>query len=301
MPDCHPPTGRPVFFSFKFLGTSLAGSLAMALVSAFAPPPAQLAAVGAAVSVLAGLFVAYLGQEEERERRRNDLFEALRVPVTLAPEHDLFDQYSAFARALADLAGQEDPVLREFSLLKLATVVEQVRSLAGGCVVFTGTETWRTVYERLLESPGLDVYLSVAWVKTKDYWQDAPGRQSMRLNFELAGRGLPIERVVILRGDLWPAREPLPSPAIRPWIEEQHRHGIRLSLVREAALAGEPDLLADFAIYGTRATGLQELDEQSRTVRFVLDFEPQSLRLASDRWERLALYATPYGDLLGRS
>jgi hypothetical protein len=188
-------------------------------------------------------------------------------------------------------------VLRGFALLRLDSVAEQVRSLARGRVVFSGTETWRTVYERVLESPGLGEYLSVAWVKTRDYWQDPPGRQSMRLNYELAGRGLRIERVVILRGPLWTAGEVLPSPDILPWLDEQHRHGIRVFLVRESAVLNEPDLLADFAIYGSRATGEQELDEQSRTLRFVLAFDPQSVRLARDRWERLSLYVTPYADL----
>lgn len=289
---------RPVLFSFKFVGTALVGSLTMALVTTFAPLPAQLAVLGAGVSILAGLFLSYLEQEEHRDQRRAELLEKLEIPIALAPEHDLFDQYRNFAEALAGLAAQRDPVLREFALLKLASVTEQVRSLAQGRVVFTGTETWRTVYERVLESPGLREYHSVAWVKTKDYWQDPPGRQSMRLNYELAGRGLRIERIVILRGGLWPAAEPLPSEDIRPWLEEQHDRGIWLLLVRESSVGSEPDLLADFAIYGDRATGVQELDEQSRTLRFILSFDPQSVRLFRDRWERLSLYATPYGDLL---
>jgi hypothetical protein len=290
-----------VLLSFKFLGTALVGSLTMTLVCVFAPLPAQLAVLGASVSVLVGLVVAYLGQEEERERRRAALLEKLQVPIALAPEHDLFDQYTSFASALTELARQTDPVLRDFALLKLASIAEQVRSLAQGQVTFSGTETWRTVYERLLESTGLGEYRSAAWVKTKDYWQDPPGRQSMRRNFDLVQRGLRIERIVILRGDLWPADEPLPSPEIRPWIAEQHDRGIWVSLVRESQAAADPGLVGDFAIYGDRATGLQELDEQSRTLRFILSFDTQSVLLARDRWQRLSLYATPYADLLDRA
>src|SRR5205823_4733220 len=118
-------------------------------------------------------FVAYVEQEDQRERRRAELLERLQVPVALAPHPDLFALHGAFARGLADLAGQGDPVLRRFAVLKLAALAEQVRSLAGGTVVFTATETWRTVYEQLLESPGIRTYLSAAWVKTRDYWQDA--------------------------------------------------------------------------------------------------------------------------------
>jgi hypothetical protein len=292
---------RSVLLSFKFLGTALVGSLTMALVVTFAPLPAQLAVLGAGVSILVGLLLSYVEQEDEQERRRAELLEKLQIPIALAPEHELFDQYSNFAQALADLARQKDPALRDFALLKLASIAEQVRSLAQGKVIFSGTETWRTVYDRILQSPGLGEYLSVAWVKTKDYWQDAPGRQSMRLNFEMVRRGLRIERIIILRGVLWPAGELLPSPEIRPWIEEQHDRGIWVSLVREADVAGEADLLSDFGVYGDRATGVQELDEQSRTLRFILSFDPPSIRLARDRRERLALYATPYSDLLDRS
>ena len=302
MPHSNSRQGsRSVLLTFKFLGTALVGSLTMALVSTFAPLPAQVAVLGACISILAGLFIAYVEQEDQRERRRVALLETLRVPLALAPEHDLFDQYCAFAEALDELARQTDPVLRQFALLKLASLSGQVRQMAQGTVIFSSTETWRTVYEQLLESTGLRCYRSVAWVKTRDYWQDRPGRQSMRLNYELVRRGLRIERIVILRGDLWPEEEPLPAGAIRPWIDEQNDHGIWVSLVRESEIAAEPDLLADFGIYGERAIGIQELDELSRTLRFVLHFDPQSLQLARDRWERLSLYAASYADLLDQT
>src|SRR3712207_3269431 len=165
---------RPVLLNFKFIGTALAGSLTMALVSTFAPLPAQVAVLGACVSILAGLFVAYVEQEDRRESRRLEILERLRIPPALAPEHVLFDQYCAFSEALAELAEQTDPVLRRFALLKLASLSGEVQSLARGTVIFSSTETWRTVYEQLLESPGLDSYLSVAWVKTANYWQDRP-------------------------------------------------------------------------------------------------------------------------------
>lgn len=294
----HP---RSVLLSFKFLGTALVGSLTMALVSTFAPLPAQVAVLGACISILAGLFIAYIEQEDQRELRRAALLETLRVPLALAPEHELFDQYRAFAGALDELARQPDPVLRQFALLKLSSLSEQVQQMARGTVVFTSTETWRTVYEQLLESQGLRFYQSVAWVKTRDYWQDRPGRQSMGLNYELVRRGLRIERIVILRGELWPEGEPLPAGTIRPWLDEQNDHGIWVSLVRESEIAGEPDLLGDFGIYGDRAIGIQELDELSRTLRFVLHFDAQSLHLARDRWERLSLYAIPYADLLDQA
>ena len=195
----------------------------------------------------------------------------------------------------------DEPVLLRFALVKLASIDEQLRSLAQGRIVFSGTETWRTVYEQLLQSPGLGTYRSVAWVKARDYWQDAPGRQSMRLNISLALKGLRIERIVILRDDLWPEGSRLPSAPIRPWIQQQHENGILVSLIREGDIAGESELAADFGLYGDRAVGTQEIDEEARTVRFVLEFDQASLRLARERWDRLSLYALPYADLVDRT
>jgi hypothetical protein len=287
-----------VLLSFRFVSVSLVGSLTMALVSTFAPLPAQVATLGACVSILAGLFLAYTEQDDERDRRRAELLEKLQIPVALAPEHEFFDLFGTFSRCLVELARQTDPVLREFALLKLASVAEQLRALAGGRVVWESTEAWGTVYERLLQSPGIIYYRSVAWVKEAGYWQDPPGRQRLRLNFDLVQRGLRIDRIHILRGELWPDGSPLPAPAILPWLREQYDKGIGVSVVRESDLRSEPDLLCDYGIYGDRATGLQVLDENGRTQRFVLHFDRPSVRLALDRWDRLALYAVNLGDLL---
>src|SRR5262245_30897956 len=120
----------------------------------------------------------------------------------------------------------------------------------------------------------------------------------MAVNFEAADRGTLIERIISLRDHLWPRGDLLPTPDIRSWIEEQHCHGLWITLVRESDVASEPDLLADVGIYGDRAVGVQELDERSRTVRFILCFDQPSIRLAQDRWRRLAVYAVPFRDLL---
>jgi hypothetical protein len=196
------------------------------------------------------------------------------------------------------LAGQPDPLLREIAALKLASVNAQIITIAAGTVVFEGTETWRTVYEQLLAGGTIREYRSVAWVRSADYWQDAPGRQSMRANFVAVHNRVLIERIVVLPEAIWPDDRGLPAEVIRPWIQEQHDHGLHLVLVRESALRGEPDLLADFGIYGARAVGTQELDEQSRTVRFTLAFDPQAVRLANDRWRRLSIFGIPYQSLL---
>lgn len=294
------PARRSALLSFQFVGPAMAGSLTMALVCAFAPPAAQLAVLGALVSIVGGLFVAYMGQEAERERRRAELLERLSVPLTLASAPDLFAAHRELSQALRDLAARNDPVLRGIAVLKLATATAQVRALAAGEVVFPATEAWRTVYEQLLTSPDIRSYRSVAWVRAPGYWQDPPGRQSMKANFDAVRRGTLVERVVVLRDDLWPAGAPLPAGDILAWVEDQHRHGVWVTLVRESQLAGEPDLLADSGIYGDRAVGVQELDEYGRTLRFILRFDPGAVRLALDRWNRLALFAVSYQSLLDR-
>jgi len=295
------PPRRSVLLSFKFLGSALLGSLAMALVSALASLPAQVAVLGAFVSILGGLFLSYLDQEDDRERQRNEVLEKLSVPLALAPDHELYGQYLGICRALTQLAGQVDPILRDIAILKLAFVAGQIESLASGTVVFAGTEAWRTVYEKILRSPELREYRSVAWVRTKDYWQDQPGRQSMNENFEAAHRGVLIDRIIILRDELWPRGQLLPSEEILPWIHGQHDHGLRVRLVHESDLAAEPDLLSDVGVYGDRAIGVQELDERSRTLRFTLTFDSQAVRLAGDRWQRLLLYATSFRNLLDQA
>jgi hypothetical protein len=292
---------RSALLSFRFLGTALAGSLVMALVSAFGPLPAQLAVLGSFVSILGGLFLSYLAQDEQRERQRDEAIERLSVPLSLAPDRELYGQYLTICRGLTTLAGNADPVLRQIALLKLASVADQIDALAEGRVVFSLTESWRAVYEQLLRSKDVREYRFVAWVSTPDYWQDAPGRQSMQVNYEAVRRGMLIERVVILPEGLWPPGHLLPSLSILPWIEEQHNHGLWILLARESDLTREPDLLCDQGIYGDRAVGVQELDDHSRTLRFTLEFGPQAVRLAEDRWRRLALlYAVSLRTLLDR-
>ncbi len=301
MPNSSTPASRSVLLTFRFVGPALLGSLAMALVCALAPLEAQVAALGGLVSTLGGLFLSYVEQERDRDRRLGEVLEKLSVPFRLARDPELFEQYAAFCRVLTDLAGLADPILRETAALKLASVNDQLAPLSGGTVVFAGTEGWRTVYEKLLASRGLQEYRSVALVRTEDYWRDAPGRKSMRANYDAVARGVRVERVVILRDELWPAGSPLPAGEVGEWIDEQHRHGVWVVLVREHDLAGEQELRADFGIYGDRAVGIQELDDRSRTTRFTLCFDPAQVRLTLERWDRLYLFGTPYQSLLDRA
>jgi hypothetical protein len=230
------------------------------------------------------------------ERRVMAALESLYLSFKLA-DCGLLAFYRRMARAFLDIGAQTDVLARELTSLRLATMVDELEQLGKGSVVFAATETWRAAYQKLLITLKVRSYFSVAWVRTSNYWDDAPGRQSMQLNFDLAERGFRIERIHILPDHLWPRAERLPAPPTMAWLEHQQVRGIRVSIVREHELANEPDLLCDFAIYGDRATGTQELDDNARTQRFVLSFNPDSHRQAMARWERLGLYAMSIEDV----
>lgn len=282
----------------RFLSVALVGVLATLIATVHGSLPIQLAIVGFGLSVIAAALVTIVEHQASRERRILESLRSLHPPLTLTKHPDLFGYYTSLSRGLVRFAEQTDPLLHEFARMKLANLTEQVTSLAGGEIVFTSTESWRTAYERLLQYHGLGEYLSVAWVKSAGYWHDTPGRQSLRLNYDMAARGLRIERFIILRDSLWPPGERSPSPDVLAWIDEQHQHGLLLKLARESTLLGEPDLLCDFGIYGGRAIGIHDIDDHSRTLRFVLHFDRQRFQQAHERWSRLSLYGEWYSVLL---
>lgn len=199
-------------------------------------------------------------------------------------------QQQQLIAALQQAARVEDPLFRELAARKISSVIGEAQTLAAGEIVFHNTEAWRAAYERLLQELDFSTYYSVAWVRTSGYWRDQPGLRSIRLNYELLDQGLAIERILILPDDLWPGGAP-PSASIRTWIEEQHYRGVNVALVRQSDLFRESDLICDFGVYGTRATGEQLLDDRSRTIQFKLSFQPDAVRRARDRWDRLAVFS----------
>lgn len=225
-------------------------------------------------------------------------------PITIAlggPSlTDVPESCQELVAGLIAAATHPDAIFRGLVAPHFAEMTEQVRRWAYGELVYESTESWRTAYQAILAEQDIMEYRSVAWVKTEDYWQDLPGQRAMQFNYALLDRGVRIERQLILGWNLWPPELTLPNRMIRTWIEEQHFRGIEVWLVRESDLIGERGLLCDFGIYGDRATGKQELDDASRTVCFTLSFDQSTVQLAKERWGRLALFATPYAELLDR-
>ena len=237
------------------------------------------------------LVIVVLVRLHRFERSTSTALASLHSPLAIASKHDLLPIFRRLTDAIKQLAELDDPLLHHLATLRLTAMADEAENLGRGIVVFQGTETWRAAYQDLLTTLNVKSYYSVAWVRSEHYWNDTPGRQSMQMNFDLAARGFHIQRIHILPSQLWPFDEQLPVAAIRHWLSEQHDRGIVVRLVREADLAKEADLLQNFAIYGDRATAVQELDKESKTLRFVLSFDRDSIRQSLDRWGRLALYA----------
>lgn len=249
--------------------------------------------------LILAIVVVWLTRSLNDHRRKWDaIVSALPIPFTIAGEPRCFDSYAKITKSLAEIVAHRDLLFQDLSQSRIEAIAEEMATLAKGQVVFDATETWRAAYQRVLETMRVKAYYSVAWVRTNDYWNDVPGRQSMRFNYELIERGFRIERVHILPDELWPFDEKMPTGGILEWLVEQAGRGIVVSLARESDLANEPDLVSDFAIYGDRAIGLQELDDRAQTVRFILSFDQPSIRHALARWERLALFARSFQNLM---
>ncbi|MEJ7590656.1 MAG: hypothetical protein WKF77_03850 [Planctomycetaceae bacterium] len=247
------------------------------------------------------LVLVVTGRTARSSQKTPDDLSLLELPFALARDVDAFARYKSMSQSLARISRALDPIYRELALESLDDTNRRIQTLADGLLIFEGTETWRLVYERLLRSPGLYLYRSVAWIQSAAYWQDEPGRKSMAVNFELQSSGqVTIERIAIIADELWPEGDVWPAETLRQWIQEQHTRGIKISFVRASVIIAEPELLADIGIYGSRAVGTQELDEQARTIRFRLFFDFNSVAAAEDRWNRLAVYSESFASYLDR-
>lgn len=278
------------------LRMTLAGCAVVVLSAWLLPLPAVVAMTGCLVCVGLGLLLA-------QSQRPMAIAETspLEIPFLLAQDAEIYERYRAVTESLLTVSRNPDPIYREMALKHLDDLARQASTIAGGTFVFEGTETWRILYEQLLRSPGLHLYRSVAWVKRETYWQDEPGRKSMAVNFELHdAERLNIERITIIADELWPMTEVWPAEQLRQWLNEQHRRGIWIKFVRASALTKEPELIADMGIYGSRAVGIQELDDECRTTRFTLTFQPERIAEAETRWNRLSVYAESFADYLDR-
>ncbi len=216
-------------------------------------------------------------------------------------EAELRSAITKLSRQLAELmhsAAGQAPIFCRQSVFRLEDMSRQLDDLHKATITFDTTETWRSVYEDVLQSCKAQRYLSVALIRTDDYWRDPPGERSLEFNYQLISHGFHIRRAFIIDEFFWPPSARTPSNDILRWIIKQHQRGIEVSLVRLVALDDEPGLICDMGIYGEDAVGLQQTDFEGKTVRFELHFDANSVRQAVQRWNQLQLYATPLEQLL---
>ena len=216
-------------------------------------------------------------------------------------EAELRSSIGKLSRQLAELmhnAAGKAPIFCQQSLFRLENMSHQLDDLRKATITFETTETWRSVYEDVLQSSKTRRYFSVALIRSDDYWRDPPGERSLEFNYRLISHGFHIHRAFLIDEFFWPPSARTPSGDILRWIMKQHQGGIEVSLVRLAALEDEPCLICDMGIYGEDAVGLQQTDFEGKTVRFELHFDANSIRQAEQRWSQLQLFATPLEQLL---
>ena len=120
----------------RFIVFTVVGILIITLVSALAPSKAQVIALGAFISMVAGLNAAYLDKQLDRERRQLQVFEELRIPINLAPHSRIFEQYTQLSESISNLASQTDPFLIDYSVSRLGALNAEVSALSNGRIEF---------------------------------------------------------------------------------------------------------------------------------------------------------------------
>jgi hypothetical protein len=185
-------------------------------------------------------------------------------------------------------------VFRKEVGLRLHDFSERLAQFCEGRLIFESTETWRTVYEGVLKGCQPQRYLSVALIRTDDYWRDTPGENSLQFNYELIDGDFHVHRVFVIDEFFWPRTARTPSAELFRWIQGQRQRGVEVSLVRLSELEDEPTLVSDMGIYGSDAVGWQQTDFEGRTVRYEISFDRNAVAEAEQRWHQLLLFAKPF-------
>ena len=257
-----------------------------------------LLVIGLITSVAVGLLV-YLVLRRVEPDFQSDTLELL---FQLSKDEKVEQAQKNISKALYEASRRKDSVFQSLLDTRLANITDDINQLGKGRIEFSNTESWRVFYEQLLRSPSTTMYRSVAHIETQNYWQDGAGEKSTALNLEIHDSGkVSIERIAVIADHLWPRDEPFPDKNIRRWIDQQHRYGIWIELVRESDLESEPHLIADFGIYGFRAVGRQVSDSSGRTTRFTLSFEYSDVQEAEANWKRLQVFTKPYAEILDQA
>ncbi|MCA9148120.1 MAG: hypothetical protein KDA92_02410 [Planctomycetales bacterium] len=199
---------------------------------------------------------------------------------------------------IASFASEAHPAFRKQLGFRLREIESRLRDLADQRLTFESTETWRTIYEDVLNACETRRYLSVAVIRSDDYWRDTPGERSLEFNYRLVNHGFYVHRLFVIDDFFWPRTARVPSTGLFHWIQGQRQQGIEVSLVRMYDLEDETDLIRDMGIYGSAAVGFQQTNFEGRTVRYDINFDAATMTEAEQRWNQLLLYASSIEDVM---
>jgi len=294
----HQPT-QILFKRGEFIAVTAIGSMAMLLIRAFYPD-FQLAALGLLFSILGGLVISFLGHNAERQIQTERLLDKLQIPMRLATDAELYSQYASYAASFNRIASDSHSSLRRLTLMFLSVQNQRLDQISRGIVEFGSTEAWRATYEDLLNPENVKIYRSVSVVNTPSYWQDAGGKRSTQKNIEDAGRGMKIERIVVLHDDLWPGTDGFSNSNLDSWLRRQKDAGISIFLIQSSVLTDE-SLRVDFGIYGDVAIGIQEIGVDGRTQKFSFDFRESTKNIKDGHWRQLMVHSIALDEIYARS
>lgn len=216
----------------------------------------------------------------------------INAPMRLAGNRRLMTIHVDIAESLVRMDKIPEPIFQEISQTKLNQIQDQLRQLAGGTVVYTNTEAWRTVYDQLLHSSNIHHYKSISWVRDISYWSHLPGANSWKTNYQLNRSGkLQIERIFILSDSaITDSRFAEPG---RFWgiVNAHEESGIDCYIVEESSLPLESDLLCDIGIYGSHVCGEEIVEFEKGNTAFYLYFDLKKVTEFEERWKLLRAYS----------
>ena len=140
-------------------------------------------------------------------------------PRSTNPEFQtVVDEIWRGMRQLGKCEAMSSSVFHRRAVLRLREFRDRLGTLAEGQLLFESTETWRTVYEEVLQGCRTRRYLSVALIRSDDYWRDAPGEASLQFNYDLVAHGFYVHRIFIVDEFFWPRTARTPSTRLFQWI-----------------------------------------------------------------------------------
>ena len=233
--------------------------------------------IGGYISIVISLLIDVLF-------KMKDLKETNQFFGSIVKDKHLFDFYKDTIDKISSANKYDDPHFKDLLEAKLNDVKTELSDISRGVFEFRA-ESWRKPWREILSRKDVKYYYSASLVKSKDYWQNRPGKESIHFNKEILNR-TKTKRIFIIWDEVWDNQQ------IKDWIIDQKNSGIEVLVARRNELPVEEDVIHDFGIYGDVAVGYQILDENCNTVRFNFYFDKEYHKKTIERFDKLGLYAT---------